>query len=100
MDFFADTLLNLGFKPSRVDPDLWMKPNKDGDGYDYIATHVDDLIVVGKTPQEYIALIEQEFALRNVESEPQYYLGTSLTRMQDGKILMNSKSYITEVIRK
>ena len=100
MDFFADTLLNLGFKPSRVDPDLWMKPNKDGDGYDYIATHVDDLIIVGKTPQEYIALIEQEFALRNVESEPQYYLGTSLTRMQDGKILMNSESYITEVIRK
>ena len=100
MDFFADTLMSLGFRPSRADPDLWMKMNAENDGYDYIATHVDDLIVVGKKPQEYIALIEQEFALRNVESEPQYYLGTSLRRIQDGRIVMNSASYITEALNK
>jgi len=100
MDFFADTLMSLGFRPSRVDPDLWMKPNEDGDGYDYIATHVDDLICVGKKPQEYIALIEQEFALRNIESEPQFYLGTCLTRIQDGRVKMNSTEYIKEVLRK
>ena len=65
-----------GFVPSRADPDLWIK--KSTIGYDYIAAHVDDLIVVAEEPQEYIALIEQEFALRNIESEPSYYLGTSL----------------------
>jgi hypothetical protein len=75
-DFLADSISRLGFTPSRADPDLWLKKTKYG--YDYIATHVDDLIVVSKTPQEYIALIEQEFALRNIESEPSYYLGTSL----------------------
>lgn len=58
-----------------MDPDLWTKPKENGNGYDYIATHVDDLIVLGKTPQEYIAPIEQEFAVRNVESEPEKGIG-------------------------
>ena len=65
-----------------------------------IATHVDDLIVVAKKPQEYIANIEQEYALRNIESEPSYYLGTSLKRIEDGRIIMNSETYIKESIRK
>ena len=97
-DFLADSIRRLGFTPSRADPDLWIK--KMPYGYDYIATHVDDLIVVSKNPQDYIACIEQEFALRNVESEPSSYLGTSLCRIKDGRIMMNSKKYITECIRK
>ena len=97
-DFLADSIRRLGFTPSRADPDLWVKESEQG--YDYIATHVDDLIVVAKQPQEYIALIEQEFALRNIESEPAYYLGTSLKRIEDGRIVMNSENYIKESIRK
>ena len=97
-DFLGDCLHSIGFEPSRADPDLWIK--KMEHGYDYIATHVDDLIVVAKKPQEYLALIEQEFALRNIESEPSYYLGTSLKRLEDGRIHMNSEDYIKESIRK
>jgi hypothetical protein len=97
-DFLADCIRRLGFTPSRADPDLWIK--KTEYGYDYIATHVDDLIVVSKGPQEYISLIEQEFALRNIESEPSYYLGTSLKRIDDGRIIMNSEKYIKESIRR
>ena len=97
-DFLSDTISRLGFKPSRADPDLWIK--KSEHGYDFIATHVDDLIVVAKKPQEYIANIEQEYALQNIESEPSYYLGTSLKRIEDGRIIMNSETYIKESIRK
>ena len=67
-DFLTDSLIRLGFVPSRADPDLWLKETEYD--YDYIATHVDDLIVVSKNPQEYISIIEQEFALRNIELDP------------------------------
>eukprot|EP00536_Pseudo-nitzschia_multiseries_P008477 jgi/Psemu1/20504/gm1.20504_g len=73
-----------------------MKLREDKKSYDYIGTHVDDLMVVSRKPQEWIALIEQEFALRNIESEPRYYLGTSLTRIKDGRLLLNSTKYISE----
>ena len=44
----GDALKALGFKPSRADADLWLKESADGTTYDYIATHVDDVICVGK----------------------------------------------------
>lgn len=47
-DFLADAIRGLGFVPSRADPDLCIKQIVYG--YDYLATHVDDLIVVSKTP--------------------------------------------------
>ena len=37
-DFLADTLIRLDFKPSRADPDLWIKRSETG--CDMIATHV------------------------------------------------------------
>ena len=97
-DFLADTLIRIGFQPSRADPDLWIKENEEG--YDYIATHVDDVIVASKNPQQYISLIEQEYALRNIEVDPSYYLGARLTKRPDGKILMNMDEYCKEIIRK
>lgn len=35
-----------------------------------------------------------------MESEPSYYLGTSLTVIEDGQIKMHSEKYIKESIRK
>ena len=99
-DFLADLLLTLGFAPSRADPDLWLRKSDDHDGYDYIATHVDDIICVAKNPQHYIALIEQHFALRNIESEPSYYLGTRLKKRTDGTVTTNMEEYIKETTRK
>ena len=33
------------FKPSKADPDKWMKLSKDGTYYEYIAVYVDDLAI-------------------------------------------------------
>lgn len=97
-DFLSDTLRRLGFNPSRADPDLWIK--KTDYGYDYIATHVDDIIVASRNPEEYISLIEQEFSLRNTEVDPSYYLGSSLKRMPNKLLQMNMEEFIKEAIRK
>jgi len=77
--FLADSIRRLGFTPSRSDPDLWIK--EESYGYSYLCNHVDDIMCASKRPQNYISLIEQEFALRNIESEPSSYLGTSLIRI-------------------
>ena len=48
---FFETLHQMGFKPSRVDPDTWMKYSKDGSHYEYIAVYVDDLAICMKDPK-------------------------------------------------
>ena len=42
----ANNLYNLRFKPSKADPDLWMRKKKDH--YKYIAVFVNDLLVFSK----------------------------------------------------
>ena len=49
-----------------------------------MATHVDDLIVAAKRPGEYIAKIEQEFGLQNIENSPKFYLGCNVTTILEG----------------
>ena len=42
-DKFADTLCDMGFKPSFCDPDVWYRDA--GDCYEYVCTYVDDRTV-------------------------------------------------------
>ena len=42
-DKLFDILHQVGFKPSKADPDIWMKSSKDCSHYGYIAVYVDDL---------------------------------------------------------
>ena len=71
----------MGFKSSRVDHDLWYKKSEDHSGYDYIATHVDDVIIAAKRPMDCMALIKKEFVLRDMEDSPKYYLGNNVKKV-------------------
>ena len=53
-DFLGDTLRRIGFIPSRADQELWIIKSNDHEGYDYLTTHVDDLIVAAKRPGELV----------------------------------------------
>ena len=44
----SQTLRDMSFKPTRFDPDVWIRGSKGG--YDYIGTHTDDVLVVAKHP--------------------------------------------------
>ena len=35
-DKLFDILHQMGFKPSKADPDIWMKPSNDDNHYEYI----------------------------------------------------------------
>ena len=97
--FLGDFLREMGFTPSRADQDLWLRKSDEHKGYDYIATHVDDIIIVAKNPSKYMTHIEQHFQVRDVTDSPSYYLGNDLVRR--GKLIhLSTKNYVKEVLRK
>ena len=44
----SHTLREMGLKPTHFDPDIWIRGHEGG--YNYIVTHVDDVIVVAVYP--------------------------------------------------
>jgi hypothetical protein len=98
-ELFGDTLRRMGFVPTRADQDLWYRKADDHDGYDYIATHVDDIAIAALRPAEYMSMIKQE--LRNKEESPSYYLGNDLKLKPGSQLLhVSNKTYIKEILRK
>ena len=50
-------LVKMGYRPSKADPDLWMK---DCDThYEYIVWYVDDVIVFSKDPMKIMKELEE-----------------------------------------
>ena len=96
----GDMLKHLGFTPSRADPDLWFNKSSDGTHYEYIATHVDDLIIVSKNPMQYINELKKQYPLRNVEQNPEFYLGNNIKRNDNQTIKISLEKYVKEVIRR
>ena len=52
-DKFFEILHQMSFKPSRADPDTWMKYSKDGSHYEYIAVYIDDLAIYMEDPKSF-----------------------------------------------
>ena len=90
---------NMGFTQCRADADLWIKKDPNNGTYEYIATYVDDLILVMKDPKPYIEHIKNKFPIRNIEFKPEYYLGTNIT-INEKNIKISMEKYIKETIRK
>ena len=57
----GDTFREMGFSPSRADPDLWIKQNVQTGKYEYIATYVDDVKMVGNEPELYLNIIKSKY---------------------------------------
>ena len=53
-NFFGEFLRDIGFTSSRADQDLWLDKSDKYDGYDYIATHVYDIIIAENNPYKYM----------------------------------------------
>ena len=63
-DKLFDILHQMDSKPSRVEPDIWMKSSKDGSHYEYIAVHVDDLAVCMKDPKSFCDTLKEKYKLK------------------------------------
>ena len=96
----GDVLKTMGFNASRADADLWIKKANDGESYEYIATHVDDVIVVSKDPKIYMTKMAEHFPIKKVEENPSYYLGNNLQHKGPKQMKVSLEKYIKEVLRR
>ena len=74
-------LRKMGFKPSKADPDLWIKKLDNGT-YEYVARFVDDLIAFSKDPMSIMKELENTYIMKGV-GKPQYYLGGDVIDLPD-----------------
>ena len=78
----AKHLRSLGYKPSKADPDVHLRPavKENGDKYyQIILAYVDDLLCCGIDPASQMAVIGLEFTLKDGSvEEPKMYLGADI----------------------
>ena len=91
---FADFLRSLGFFATRYDRDVWMRAREEGDGYDYICTHVDDFKIVARDPDRWKSQISAAFLLKSI-GPPSYYLGNDYNFSTDeGAWVLSCATYL------
>ena len=94
----GDLIRGMSFTTSHANPDLWIRSTDDNKTFEYIASHVDDVIIVSESPGKYIEILKQHFPIRNIEINPTYYLGNELQINDKRTIKVGMNKYITEVI--
>jgi hypothetical protein len=94
---FADCLADMGFKPSKSEPDIWMRKN--GEIYEYIAVYVDDLAIAAKDPQSIIDVltVRHQFKLKGT-GPIAFHLGCDFFRDEHGVMCMAPKKYIEKMV--
>ena len=102
----AETLHDIGFKPTKADPDVWICPAVKPDGseyYKYIMCYVNDILSVSLDTKSILQSLQGQFKLKGDKIEPpEMYLGAQLGTMQvegnDGWF-MSSEKYIKSTIQ-
>ena len=81
----AEKLHDIGFIPTRADPDVWHRPAVKPDGfeyYEYILCHVDDLLAIGHNAEKVLKSIQDTFKFKDDKiDKPDIYLGAQLDKM-------------------
>ena len=94
-----ETLHDIGFKPTKADPDVWIRPVVKLDGskyYEYIMCYVNDILSVSLDAKSILQSLRGQFKLKGDKMEPpDMYLGTQLGTMQvegnDGWFMSSEK---------
>jgi hypothetical protein len=73
-------LCSMGYRPTKVDADFWMK--NCGDHYEYIATYIDDVLVYSKDPMKIIEELQRDYVLKGIRV-PRYYQVGEILELED-----------------
>jgi len=99
----SDSLKCMGFVRSRGDQDVWMRPDGE-DAYEYIGTHVDDLLVVSRDVAKIFKELETQYTFKTTD-KPVFHLGVDYNYVKGkngakGRYQIGSKTYIQEAVKK
>ena len=103
----ANTIYELGYRSTRADPDVWLKPaiKENGESYyEMLLVYVDDVISISEKPEEAINGIKLTFRLKGDKAIiPEMYLGADIkeVRGSDGRKCwtMASEKYLKSAIQ-
>ena len=97
-DKLFDILHQMGFKPSKPHPDIWMS-SKDDNHYEYIAVYIDDLAVWMKHPQAFCDTLKEKYKLKLKGVGPiSYHHGCGYTRDEDGALVADPRKYVEKIL--
>jgi hypothetical protein len=102
-EHLSESLLRLGFKKTKNDPDLWMVDKSSH--YEYLAKYEDDILIWSKDTMVVIKALEKAYILKSV-GIPEYYLGGNVEflgeawKNQGLGLALSTKTYIQNVILK
>ena len=97
-DKFSDCLRDMGFQPSRSEPDIWMRLNKEHDVYEYIAVYVDDLAIAAKDCQPIIDTLANKYHFKlKGTGKIQYHLGMDFFRDNNDDLCVSPRRYIDKI---
>ena len=98
-DRLFDILQELKFKPSKADPDVWMRPEPGGTCYEYIAVYVDDLAIAAKDPQAFCNELKKKYNLKLKGVGPlEYHLGCTYKKHPDGTLAADPRRYVNKIL--
>ena len=98
-DRLFDILQELDFKPSKADPDVWMRPEPGGTCYEYIAVYVDDLAIAAKDPQAFCNELKKRYNLKLKGVGPfEYHLGCTYKKDPDGTLAADPRRYVNKIL--
>jgi hypothetical protein len=64
-EHLSESLLKLGFKKTEHDPDLWIVDKSSH--YEYLAAHMDNILIWSKDPMAVIKSLEKIYILKSVD---------------------------------
>ena len=98
-DRLFEILQELKFKPSKADPDVWMRPEPGGTYYEYIAVYVDDLAIAAKDPQAFCHELKKKYNLKLKGAGPlEYHLGCTYKKDSDGTLAADPRRYVNKIL--
>ena len=102
----AETLHDIGFKPTKSYPDVWIRLAVKPGGteyYEYIMCYINDILSVSHDAKSILQSLQPHFKLKGDKLEPpDMYLGAQLGTMQvegNERWFMSSEKYVKSAIQ-
>ena len=92
-------LKELGFKPCRAEPDVWLQPSSNGRCYEYIAVYVDNFMFAKDQLKDFNKLLckKYNFKLKGT-GEVDYHIGMDFFRDEDRTLCIQPAKYIAKMM--
>ena len=94
-----DIIKDMRFMPSKADPYVWMRENKELKCYEYIATYDDDLCIAVQDPGQIFPILKEDYKLKVRGHGPlSHHFGTDYSRDKDKTLVCQPKKYIDRLL--